>query len=54
MNRIWIAAVTVSLLTFAGIAQSDITVLDQTGQTVTIPQPVERLASVYGLSLIHI
>ena len=54
MNRIWIAAVIVSLLAFAGIAQSDIAVLDQTGQTVSIPQPVERLASVYGIGTFYV
>ena len=54
MNRIWIAAVIVALLTFAGIAESDITVLDQTGQTVIIPQPVEKLASVYGIGTFYV
>ena len=54
MNRIWIAVVIVFLLAFDGIAKSDITVLDQTGQTVTIPQPVERLASVYGIGTFYV
>ncbi|MFC2105182.1 ABC transporter substrate-binding protein [Candidatus Bipolaricaulota bacterium] len=54
MNRIWIAALIVPLLAFAGVAQSDIIVLDQTGQTVTIPQPVERLASVYGIGTFYV
>ncbi|MCK5587004.1 ABC transporter substrate-binding protein [Candidatus Bipolaricaulota bacterium] len=54
MNRIWIAAVIVTLCTFAGVAQSDITVLDQTGQTMTVPQPVEKLASVYGIGTFYV
>lgn len=54
MNRIWITTVIVSLLTFAGFAQSDITILDQAGYSVTIPQPVEKLASVYGIGTFYV
>ena len=54
MNRIWIAAVIVALCTFAGMAQSDVIILDQTGHSVTISQPVEKLASVYGIGTFYV
>ncbi|MFC2079218.1 ABC transporter substrate-binding protein [Candidatus Bipolaricaulota bacterium] len=54
MKRIWIAAMIASLFTIAGIAQSEIVVLDQTGQTVTIPQPIESIASVYGVGTYYV
>lgn len=49
MSRIWIAVAMVSLLTLAGIAQPEVVVFDQTGQTVTVPHPLETIASVYGI-----
>lgn len=54
MNKIWIAAVIVSLFAFAGIAQSEVTILDQTGHSMTIPQPIEKLASVYGIGTFYV
>lgn len=49
MKKILVSVLIVSLLTVSVIAQSEITITDQTGRTMTIPQPVERLASVYGI-----
>jgi len=54
MSKIWIGAMIVSLLAFAGIAEPEVTILDQIGQTVTIPQPVERLASIYGIGTFYV
>ncbi len=54
MNRIWITAVLICLFTFAGVAQSEITVVDQTGHSMTIPQPIEKLASVYGIGTFYV
>jgi iron complex transport system substrate-binding protein len=49
MNRIWIVALLVGLLAVPVLAQASITVIDQSGRTVTIPQPVESIACVYGI-----
>jgi len=54
MNRIWITTAMVALLAFACIAQSEITILDQTGQLVTIPQPVETIVSVHGIGTYYV
>jgi len=54
MNRIWITAVIVSLLTFAGVAQSEITIIDQSGHTVTIAQPIETIVSVHGIGTYYV
>ncbi len=54
MNRILITAAIVSLLTFTGTAQSEITVLDQSGHSVTIPQPIETIVSVHGIGTYYV
>lgn len=37
-------------LIVAGLLPASVSVVDQTGKTVTVPQPVERLASPYGVA----
>ncbi len=54
MNRIWIAAAIVALLASVGIAQSDVTIVDQNGYTVTIPQPIETIVSVHGIGTYYV
>jgi iron complex transport system substrate-binding protein len=54
MIRTWIAVGLVCSLAFAGVAQSDITIVDQTGRSVTIPQPIETLVSVHGIGTYYV
>ncbi len=49
MNRIWIVVLLVGLFAVPVFAQATVSVIDQSGQTVTIPQPVESIACVYGI-----
>ena len=43
-----------SLGALASAAQTDVEIVDQTGQTVQIGQPVERLVSVYGMGTYYV
>jgi len=54
MNRIWIAAAIIVLLASACIAQSNVTIVDQNGYTVTIPQPTETIVSVHGIGTYYV
>jgi len=54
MSRIWIATTIVALLAVACMAQSEITVADQSGYEVTIAQPVEVIASVHGIGTYYV
>ena len=53
-----VVAITMLLLVavsvFALAASSDIRVVDQTGRTVSIPQPVARIVSAYGISTYYV
>lgn len=54
MNRIWITLVLACCLTLPGSAQSEITVTDQAGYTVTLKQPIEIITSVHGIATYYI
>ncbi len=51
MRRWWVAGLALGLVTgtiCAAVAQEAVYVVDQTGATVLVPQPVERLVCAYG------
>jgi len=54
MTKLWIAISLVFLFTLAGFGQSETTVLDQSGRSVTIPLPVETIVSVHGIGTYYI
>ena len=54
MTKFWIVAALVFLFSFSGLAQSEITVVDQSGRSVTIPLPVETIASVHGIGTYYV
>ena len=54
MTKTGIGCIMVFVLALACAAQSDITVIDQLGHSVTLRQPVETLASVYGIGTYYI
>ena len=54
MTKLWIAVPLLFLCTFAGMAQSEITILDQMGHSVTVTQPVEIIVSVHGIGTYYV
>ena len=54
MTKLWLAVPLLLLWSFAGIAQPEITVLDQMGYSVTVTQPVEVIASVHGIGTYYV
>ncbi|MCK5247236.1 ABC transporter substrate-binding protein, partial [Candidatus Bipolaricaulota bacterium] len=54
MNRIWITIALIWCLAVVGIAQSEITIIDQTGHSVTISQPIETIVSVHGIGTYYV
>jgi len=54
MTKLWIALPFVLLCAFAGLAQSETTVLDQSGQSVAISLPVETIVSVHGIGTYYV
>ena len=56
MKRGWILCLglILSLSVLASAAQTDVEIVDQTGRTVQIGQPVERLVSVYGMGTYYV
>ena len=57
-NHIRVVTIVVLLLisasTFALAAEADVQVIDQTGRLVSIPQPVTRIVSAYGISTYYV
>jgi len=54
MTKLWIAVSLVFLCALTGLAQSETTVIDQSGRSVTIPLPVEILVSVHGIGTYYV
>ena len=54
MTKLWIVVPLLVLCAFAGFGQSETTVLDQSGRSVTIPLPVETIASVHGIGTYYV
>jgi len=54
MTKFWIVAALLFLCAFPGLAQSETTVIDQSGRSVTIPLPVETIVSVHGIGTYYV
>ncbi len=54
MTKYWIAMSLVFLFACVGFAQTETTVTDQSGKTVTIVLPVETIASVHGIGTYYV
>ena len=54
MTKLWIVVALLFLCTFPGLAQSETTVTDQSGRSITIPLPVEAIVSVHGLGTYYV
>lgn len=54
MTKLWIAVPLVLLCTFAGMSQTETTVTDQSGRSITIPLPVETIVSVHGIGTYYV
>ena len=54
MNRTWITIALIWCLAVVGIAQSEITIIDQTGHSVTISQPIGTIVSVHGIGTYYV
>jgi iron complex transport system substrate-binding protein len=54
MTKLWIAVPLLLLYAFAGMAESEITVHDQMGHSVTVTQPVGIIVSVHGIGTYYV
>lgn len=54
MTKFRIVVALLFLCSFASLAQSETTVIDQSGQSVTIPSPVGTIASVHGIGTYYV
>jgi iron complex transport system substrate-binding protein len=54
MTKVGIVVALLFLSSFASLAQSETTVIDQSGRSVTIPLPVETIVSVHGIGTYYV
>ena len=54
MKRLWIVLWLVMLFAFVCVAQSEVTILDQSGRLVTFSQPVETIVSIHGIGTYYV